>query len=712
MLSHQRRHQWINHRATAHFAIFAALLLIATLTTALPGRTVERLPAFESGATVLHDASFTNGGLQHPTIIRAADHINDPLGDYYLYFGTQNAGGIGLAYSDSPEGPWTEYEHNPVVSGASGPHAIWDDESGELLLYLHRTGQQIELATSADGLQFASPQPSVTLDDFPGVSLLQLPRVFEYSLPSMGNRFTMLAMGLQNGTRKIFLAHSEDGRSWTVRTEPVVSPSTGEGGQIASPHLLEWGDDVFIAYHAASGNVHVTEVGADINQEDHLGVFHAPMATEPDRGRVAAPAFLTVDDTLHMFYEAGPSGSARIGVATSDGEPRGPGDGNGGDIDRPDFPSFEHAGVVIDPDDQQFNPTDEFIFPSIIRAADHFDEPLAEYYLYYAPHENPGGIALAYSDSPAGPWTEYEHNPVIANPWPPHFSVSHISTPHAFWNDDENLLFLYFHGENHQTRLATSVDGLAFDYDSIVLTTADIPGNSEASYARVFEHTIPSKGNRYVMMLMGNESGTRKIWLAWSDDARHWTAQPTPLISPSADEGGQISSPWFFPWEDRYFVVYHSGAGTMHATEVGENFDREDHLGVFYESSTGLRSAAPSFITEGDTMYMFYELGHRLNAKIAYATADLSVTSPCSPPDARATVMTGDVDSGVENRDTGDGCTINDLIEDDVPWDSNGAFVRHVRDVLNPLVAADVIDPRERAAITAAAARSDVGRSS
>lgn len=692
-------------------ALLLVLVVISALATALPSSSIERLPSFDPAGTALDSASFSSGGLQHPSVVRASDHFADPLGEYYLYFGTQNAGGIGLAYSDSPDGPWTEYEHNPVVPGASGPHPVWDDEAGELLLYHHRSGHQIELATSADGLDFSGPQPTVTLDDFTDVSLLQLPRVFEHTLPSVGNRYTMLVMGLQSGTRKIFLATSDDGREWAARPDPVVSPAVGEGGQIASPHLLEWGGDHFVIYHASSANMHVTEVGTDFDREDHLGVFHAPVDAEPDRGRVAAPAFVTVDDTLYMFYEAGPTGSARIGFAMSDGEPRGPGDDNGGDDgDRPDFPEFEHAGVVIDPDGQQFNPTGEFIFPSVIRAADHFDDPLAEYYLYYAPHENPGGIALAYSDSLDGPWQEYEENPVIGNPWPPHFSVSHISTPHAFWNEDEERLFLYFHGENHETRLATSADGLAFEYDSVVLTTADIPGNTEASYARVFEHTIPSRGNRYVMMLMGNESGTRKIWLAWSDDGRDWTAQTTPLISPGPGESGQISSPWFFPWDDRYFVVYHSGSGTMHATEVGENFDREDHLGVFYESSTGLRSAAPSFITEGDTMYMFYELGHRLNATIAYAKADLPVSPPCSPPDDRPTVVVGTVDSGVENRDDGTGCTINDLIQDDTPWESTGEFVRDVRDVLDGLVAAGVIDERERAAITQAAARSEVGR--
>ncbi|PSL07024.1 PKD domain-containing protein [Haloactinopolyspora alba] len=86
--------------------------------------------------------------------------------------------------------------------------------------------------------------------------------------------------------------------------------------------------------------------------------------------------------------------------------------------------------------------------------------------------------------------------------------------------------------------------------------------------------------------------------------------------------------------------------------------------------------------------------------------------SPCPQPDARATVVAGSVDSGVPNRTTENGCTINDLIEDGREWRTHGAFVRHVGDVLDPLVAAGVIDARERGAIRAAAAKSDVGRPS
>lgn len=681
---------------------------LLALTTAGPAAAdqLEDLPEFDAGKSVIDDASFTDRGLQHPSIIRASDHFDNPLGEYYLYFGTQNAGGIGLAYSDSPDGPFIEYEQNPVIDDASGPHAVWNDEDGRLDLYFHSSGSDVQVAASDNGLQFGTPATTVSTGDFPGVSLLQLPRVFEHTLPSVGNRYTMLVMGLQDGTRKLFTAWSDDGEQWTARPDAVVSPSADEGGQIASGHLLNWDGDTYAVYHAASGHMHATHVGADLDREEHLGTFHLPTSAEPDHGRSAAPAFLPVNDELYMFYEAGPSSSAQIAVAVSDGQPRGPADPP---PNRPPFPEFQHRGIVIDKDEQSFNPTGEFIFPSVIKASDHFDDPLGDYYLYYAPHDAPGGIALAYSDSLDGPWHEYEHNPLISNRWEPHYDVSHISSPHVMWNEDEDQLFLYFHGENSQTRLATSSDGLNFTYDDVVLTTADIPGNSESSYARVFEHRLPSKDNRYIMLLMGNDSGTRKIWLAWSNDGRDWTAQTTPLISPGEGEGGQLSGPWFFPWDDRYFVVYHSGAGTMHVTEVGEDFDREDHLGVFYESSTGLRSAAPSFITEGDTMYMFYELGHRLNATIAYATADLGALA-CLAPDEHDVVVIGDQNSGVPNQARDDGCTINDLIRDGEAWDSMGAFLRHVQDVLDEFVDRGALDGREAGAIRAAAARSGVGR--
>ncbi|TDD72611.1 carbohydrate-binding protein [Jiangella aurantiaca] len=74
-------------------------------------------------------------------------------------------------------------------------------------------------------------------------------------------------------------------------------------------------------------------------------------------------------------------------------------------------------------------------------------------------------------------------------------------------------------------------------------------------------------------------------------------------------------------------------------------------------------------------------------------------------------VIVGGIDSGVANRTVSSGTTINDLILDEQPWSSRGAFLRHVTEVTQQLQADGVITGREASSIQRAAARSDVGRS-
>ncbi|TDE16032.1 ThuA domain-containing protein [Jiangella asiatica] len=84
--------------------------------------------------------------------------------------------------------------------------------------------------------------------------------------------------------------------------------------------------------------------------------------------------------------------------------------------------------------------------------------------------------------------------------------------------------------------------------------------------------------------------------------------------------------------------------------------------------------------------------------------------SACPQPDPQATVVVGDVDSGVPNRAAADGCTVNDLIDEERGWETPGAFLRHVAEVLGVLVADGVIDERERSRVQRAAAESGIGR--
>ena len=114
-------------------------------------------------------------------------------------------------------------------------------------------------------------------------------------------------------------------------------------------------------------------------------------------------------------------------------------------------PDLVYSRLLVDADAAHYSPTGELIFPTIIRAADHIATPLATYYLYYAPHDAPGGVAVAYSNSVQGPYTEYSGNPIVSRSHHGRFDVSHVSSPHVTWMPQYGLYFMYFHGENTTT---------------------------------------------------------------------------------------------------------------------------------------------------------------------------------------------------------------------------------------------------------------------
>jgi hypothetical protein len=66
-------------------------------------------------------------------------------------------------------------------------------------------------------------------------------------------------------------------------------------------------------------------------------------------------------------------------------------------------------------------------------------------------------------------------------------------------------------------------------------------------------------------------------------------------------------------------------------------------------------------------------------------------------------------DTGIANADTGDGCTINDLIAEHDAYPDHASFVRHVESVTKQLVTGGVLSPRQQGAIVRTAARSNVG---
>lgn len=298
------------------------------------------------------------------------------------------------------------------------------------------------------------------------------------------------------------------------------------------------------------------------------------------------------------------------------------------------FPDLRGQGAIFSSDDLAYAPTGEFDFPSILQAHEYFDAPLGNYYLYTAPHDHPGGISLFFADEPEGPWQEFSDNPIIAREWDDHYAVSHVSSPHAVWLEAEAQLFLYFHGENSTTRFATSTDGVNFEYGGVAVRASELEGDvREASYARVFEHTIAGRDNRYFMTFMDAVPGDglggreRRIRLAISDDARNWTVDERPLLSPLPEEGTSISGATYLPWDGAHYIAYHGSSGNIFLADVGEYFQDESRVGILYAASPDApdngRAASPTFLEARGSLYMFYEAGRRGSTAIALAKASL-----------------------------------------------------------------------------------------
>ncbi|KJK42521.1 hypothetical protein UK23_36795 [Lentzea aerocolonigenes] len=294
------------------------------------------------------------------------------------------------------------------------------------------------------------------------------------------------------------------------------------------------------------------------------------------------------------------------------------------------FPDYRYRRLALVKSKLRYNPTGELIFPTIRGTKDRISGARAAYYLYYAPHDAPGGICLAYANSLDEEFTEYPANPIISRSWPGEYSVSHVSSPHAMWNDDVKRMYLYFHGENTVTRLASSADGINFRYEKEVLSTRLMPeGTTETSYARVFRHDLPSRGARYVMVFMiNNRSNHRDIGWGWSANARDWTFSQTPLIRHQDVGAVNVGGPHLLFRNNSVYVVYNTdigSGGNILITEVGRDFSLRRHLGVFHDSLAGApdngRAAAPSFGTYQGREYMIYEAGDRLAGNIAIARA-------------------------------------------------------------------------------------------
>ncbi len=309
------------------------------------------------------------------------------------------------------------------------------------------------------------------------------------------------------------------------------------------------------------------------------------------------------------------------------------------------LPVFKQCTILLAPTQLAYNPCNDLIFPTVINVEAFFPNPLGKYYMYYAPHNAPGGICLAYASSLQGPWIEYTGNPVITNQWLPHYDVEHVSSPHVIFVPEESRLFLYYHGDNEITHYAISEDGVTFTYGGVAIDYTMLPGSDVTAYARVYRHTSSDGSFRYVMLFMSlaYEPGSwvsftsYGLYRAWSNDARTWHIDPDPLVSHCDLKEPEyfVCSAWLLSWQEKWYVVFHkdwqdaktpAGVYTdLFAIEVDADLQPIGPQRLFCRRQVfgdeSIRVSDPCLLYEDDTLYLFVSVGPRLGQSIGLTTA-------------------------------------------------------------------------------------------
>lgn len=242
--------------------------------------------------------------------------------------------------------------------------------------------------------------------------------------------------------------------------------------------------------------------------------------------------------------------------------------------------------------------------------------------------------------------------------------------------------------------------------------------------------------------LTATDTGSGVATIEYALDGAAFTAYANPVVVTAAgmhmlhyratDAAGNTSAE-----QMAHFTVVEPQAGdttppTVTATVAGDRNDDGGYVGgatvtvTATDAESGVATIEYALDTGGWTAYaapvavrtpgahtVRYRAtdtaGNSSTEQSATFTVVADGTDGCPDSDTRATVVIDGDDTGVPNVDTGDGCTINDLIDENADHPGHAAFVRHVEAVTAALVTGGTLDRRQQGAIVRAAARSDVG---
>ena len=217
---------------------------------------------------------------------------------------------------------------------------------------------------------------------------------------------------------------------------------------------------------------------------------------------------------------------------------------------------------------------------------------------------------------------------------------------------------------------------------------------SQVAVSTPGQHTVAFRASD----VAGNTSAAKSITLVVASTVPDDTVAPevTATLSGSRDLRGAFLG---------------TATVTLVATDEGSGVDRTE---LQVDGGVWQRYAAPLVIASDGNHTVSYRAtdaaGNVSKARSVIFTIVVQGRDRCPGSDVRPTVVIDGNDSTVTNVDTGDGCTINDLVAEGADYPNHRTFLQHVKQVTRDLVDDGVIRPVERRRIVAAAELSDIGR--
>lgn len=168
--------------------------------------------------------------------------------------------------------------------------------------------------------------------------------------------------------------------------------------------------------------------------------------------------------------------------------------------------------------------------PTVIKAAGRLASPIDAWYMWFAPHDEPGGMYLATAATPAGPWTIRNGSlPVIAREVVA--GCNHVASPYVLWNPNTSKLMMWGHaggfaGGEQRSYLWTSTDGVAWTLENggAPVLTKGTAGQPDEKYAAYL--VVVHDGAQFVGYYQGadlNADEVTTVLTATSPDGITWT---------------------------------------------------------------------------------------------------------------------------------------------------------------------------------------------